>query len=190
MKIKIVSLLIVLICTCITSISFAQKRTVAGVELPAKLSVNDKTVIYNGGGLREKYTIDLYVGALYLRRPSMDANKIINDDAEMAIRIELVSNKVTRDKFVESVIEGFEKSDQGKSTKDEIDAFMKFYDDAFTKGDIISIIYQPGKGVDFSKNGDLRGTIKGLPFKKALFGIWLGSDPADSSLKDDMLGKV
>ena len=190
MTIKIAPLLILFIISGITSMSFAQKRTVAGVEMPAKLTVNDKTVFYNGAGLREKYTIDLYVGALYLRRPSMDANKIINDDAEMAIRIQLVSDKVTRDKFVESVIEGFEKSDQGKATKDEIDSFMKFYNDAFKSGDIITIQYQPGKGVDFSKNGELRGNIKGLPFKKALFGIWLGSKPADSSLKDDMLGKV
>ncbi|MDG1690515.1 MAG: chalcone isomerase family protein, partial [Flavobacteriales bacterium] len=28
----------------------------------------------------------------------------------------------------------------------------------------------------------------GLEFKQALFGIWLGGNPADDSLKDEMLG--
>ncbi len=188
MKMKISILFIALIATTITG--NAQKRTIAGVDFPAKLSVNEKTVIYNGGGLREKYTIDLYAGALYLRRPSMDASKVIDQDVEMAIRIVLVSAKVTRDKFVESVKEGFEKSDRGKATEENIADFMQFYTDAFKEGDLITIKYEPGKGVLFSKNGKLRGTIKGLPFKQALFGIWLGNNPADSSLKDDMLGKV
>ena len=91
---------------------------------------------------------------------------------------------------MESVKEGFEKSDRGKATEENIADFMQFYTDAFKEGDLITIKYEPGKGVLFSKNGKLRGTIKGLPFKQALFGIWLGNNPADSSLKDDMLGKV
>ena len=34
-----------------------------------------------------------------------------------------------------------------------------------------------------------KGTIEGLDFKKALFGIWLGNKPADDDLKAGMLGK-
>jgi hypothetical protein len=38
------------------------------------------------------------------------------------------------------------------------------------------------------KNGKMLGTIEGLEFKKALFGIWLGNNPADKDLKAGMLG--
>ena len=31
--------------------------------------------------------------------------------------------------------------------------------------------------------------VKGVEFKKALFSIWLGSTPADATLKKGMLGK-
>jgi hypothetical protein len=31
--------------------------------------------------------------------------------------------------------------------------------------------------------GKLMGTVKGIDFKKALFSIWLGEKPVDSSLK-------
>ena len=44
-------------------------------------------------------------------------------------------------------------------------------------------------GVIVNKNGKLLTTIRGLEFKKALFGIWLGEKPADKNLKKGMLGK-
>ncbi len=170
--------------------AYAQKRTVAGITFPAKTTVNDKMLIYNGSGLREKYTFDLYVAALYLPRPSMDANKIINDDAETAIHIEIVSSKVTRDKFVETVKEGFGKASHGKATADQIADFMGFFKSEFKVGDKIHIEYVPGKGVIVVKNDQNIGTMKGLEFKKALFSIWLGTTPADKGLKSSLLGKV
>ena len=38
------------------------------------------------------------------------------------------------------------------------------------------------------KNGEERGSFRGLEFKQALFGIWLGGNPADDDLKEGMLG--
>jgi len=168
----------------------AQKRTVAGVTFPAKTTVDGATLLYNGSGLREKYTFDLYVAGLYLKRPSMDAGKVMNDDAAMGIYIELVSNKVTKDKFVETVKEGFGKASHGKATEAEIKKFMGFFKSEFKKGDKIDIEYSPGSGVTVKKNGTSLGSVEGLEFKKALFSIWLGTKPADASLKDAMLGKV
>ena len=76
-----------------------------GVTFPAKMKINDQVVKYNGSGLREKYFFDLYVSALYLPEQTKDAQKIIDMDKESCIRIKLVSDKVTRDKFVETVKE-------------------------------------------------------------------------------------
>ena len=179
---------------CFIGFSFAsvhaQKRTVAGVTFPAKATVNGKTLLYNGSGLREKYTFDLYVAALYLKRPSMDASKVINGDAEIAIHLELVSNKVTRDKFVETVKDGFKKASHGQATEAEIKKFMAFFKGEFKDGDKIHIEYTPGKGTSAIKNGKTLGTVSGLAFKKAIFSIWLGTSPADKGLKKGMLGKV
>tara|TARA_B110000285_G_scaffold140591_1_gene157311 strand:+ start:110 stop:622 length:513 start_codon:yes stop_codon:yes gene_type:complete len=168
----------------------AQKRTVAGVTFAAKTTFNEKTLLYNGSGLREKYTFDLYVAALYLKRPSMDANKIINDDAEMEIHLELVSNKVTREKFIETVTEGFGKASHGKATDQQIKKFMGLFKGEFKDGDKINIGYIPNKGVVVTMNGKKLDPVAGLEFKKALFSIWLGTKPADSSLKKGILGKV
>ena len=161
-----------------------------GVKFPAKIKIGDKVVKYNGSGLREKYFIDLYVGALYLVSQSSDANKIINANEEMCIRIKLVSNKVTRDKFVESVDEGFSDSSTGSASSSEVASFKKLFSKPFKSGDDIILLYKPGIGVQVFMNGEKLGTQKGLEFKKALWGIWFDSDPADKGLRDAMLGKV
>ncbi len=189
MKLKILWSLVFIAGTLITAHGQEDIKS-HGVTFPAKIKINDQVVKYNGSGLREKYFIDLYVAALYLKEQSSDAKKIINADAEMCIRIKLVSDKVTRDKFVETVKEGFAKSTTGKATQNEISSFMKLFSKSFKKGDDILLIYKPGTGVQVVMNGDKLGTQSGLEFKKALWGIWFGDNPADATLKSAMLGKV
>ncbi len=175
----------------VTSMSEAQNgRSIAGVSFDAKLKVKDTYLNFNGCGLREKYSLDLYAAALYLKRPSLDPSVIINDDKTQAIKIVIISKRVTRDKFNESVKEGFEKSSTGKATSEEIKKFKSFFSDEFKANDEINIIYVPGKGTAVTINGKYKGIVPGLAFKKALFGIWLGSKPASSKLKKGMLGQV
>jgi hypothetical protein len=161
-----------------------------GVTFPAKMKINDQVVKYNGSGLREKYFFDLYVSALYLPEQTKDAQKIIDMNKESCIRIKLVSDKVTRDKFVETVKDGFGTSTEGKATDAQIKEFMGYFNTEFKSGDDIILIYKPKEGVQIYMNGKNLGGTKGLEFKKALWGIWFGKEPADSGLKKAMLGKV
>ncbi len=169
----------------------AQKgRSIAGVQFDAKLKVKDTYLNFNGCGLREKYSLDLYAAALYLKRPSLDPSVIINDNKTQAIKIVIISKRVTRDKFNESVKEGFAKSTSGKATAEQIKKFKSFFSAEFKANDEINIIYVPGKGTAVTINGKYKGIVAGLDFKKALFGIWLGDKPASSKLKKGMLGQL
>ncbi|PHR46589.1 MAG: chalcone isomerase [Fluviicola sp.] len=188
MKLKL--LFITLLSSSLMFNAKAQDIEVAGAKFPAKMKISDKVVVYNGAGLREKYFFDLYVSALYLPEKTSDAKEVINMDKESCIRIKLVSDKVTRDKFVETVKEGFGTSTEGKATESEIKEFMGFFNTEFKTGDDIILIYKPGTGVEVYMNGKKLGTSKGLEFKKALWGIWFGDKPADAGLKKAMLGKV
>ena len=171
--------------------NFAQNKTTVlhGVTFYSEIKLGANNLVLNGGGLREKYFIDLYVGALYLEQKSKDAAKILNADAPMVIQIKLVSNSVTREKFVESVKEGFKNASHGKATKEQISKFISSFAGAFKKGDKINFEYLPNKGVAVEKNGTQLCVIEGLEFKKALFSIWLGNVPADANLKEGILGK-
>lgn len=169
---------------------YAQNRTVAGETFASQLDVKGTKLIFNGAGLREKYKIDLYVAALYLPKQTTDANKVINGNEIQAINIKIVSNRVTREKFNETVKEGFDKVTEGKATDAQISKFQGFFSAPIKKGDDIQIIYKPGKGTAVIINGSYKGLVEGLEFKKALFSIWMGSNPADSGLKKEMLGKA
>ncbi|HZH85809.1 MAG TPA: chalcone isomerase family protein [Brumimicrobium sp.] len=168
----------------------AQNVTVSGASFPTKMKVSDKVVEYNGAGLRQKYFFNLYVAALYVPERTSNAQTIIDQNTESAIRLKILSNKVTRDKFVETVQEGFGTSSEGKASEKEIADFMKLFNVEFKEGDDIILIYKPESGVEVYMNGKHLGGAKGLDFKKALWGIWLGKTPADAAVKKAMLGKV
>ena len=87
--------------------------------------------------------------------------------------------------------DGFEASTKGNTDPfaAEIKTFTEFFSEDIVEGDTYNITYQTGVGVVCYKNNKELGSIKGMDFKKALFGIWLGTNPADSKLKSGMLGK-
>jgi len=73
--------------------------------------------------------------------------------------------------------------------KDKIDTFISVFKDNIKINDVYDIIYTPGEGTKVYKNKELKSTVKGLDFKKVLWGIWLCNKPADKDLKTGMLGK-
>ena len=166
-----------------------QVKTIEGIVFPRELSMNSEKLVLNGGGLREKLGfLDLYIGALYLPSKSSDAAKIILADQAMAIRIVIASGLVTRDRFIEALEDGFDNTTVGSYTAKDIERFKEFLWDAFEPNDEIVLVYLPEQGTRLYKNGEIRGSFAGLPFKQALFGIWLGDKPAQESLKKQMLG--
>jgi hypothetical protein len=179
---------LVLLFVLLSSFAYGQTE-IGGVQLPSTLKENT-TLHLNGGGIREKFWIDLYVGGLYLQQKSSDAQKIINADQPMAIHMEIVSTLITSEKMIEAIKEGFQKSTKGntKPIQSEIKAFQAAFSAPIVEKDTYTILYTPGKGVSVAKNKKHLTTIKGLVFKKAMFGIWLCDEPADEVLKDGMLG--
>ena len=167
----------------------AQSTEIEGVKFSNSMNINGTSTVLNGGGLREKYGfMDLYVGALYLENKSSNDNKIIMADENMGIRIVIVSGLVTKDRFIEALEDGFENTTAGNSTENDVLKFKEYLNDPFVEGDEIILNYHKSDAVYLYKNGEERGSFIGLPFKQALFGIWLGGNPADDDLKEGMLG--
>lgn len=186
MKKQILTLFIAL-----TAIFTSAQKTVGDVKVDAKLAVEGQNLTLNGAGVREKMFMDMYVGSLYVTKKATDGNAISAANEAMAIKLNIVSGLITSEKMITAINEGFENS-TGKKTaplKAKIDKFKGFFKEKINKKDIFIIVYVPGEGVSVYKNGTKKGTIDGLDFKKALFGIWLGNKPADDDLKDGMLGK-
>ncbi|MDA3884115.1 MAG: chalcone isomerase family protein [Candidatus Delongbacteria bacterium] len=171
--------------------SIMQARIVSGINIQEKLKVNGSQLILNGAGVREKFFMDLYVGALYLEKRSKVAKAIIDSEENMAIRLYITSSLISSKKMKNATMEGFENSTKDNITpiKKEIDQFISVFKDEINDGDVFEMAYVDSIGTKISKNGKLSTTIKGLKFKRSLFGIWLCDEPAQESLKEDMLGK-
>ncbi|MFN5183414.1 MAG: chalcone isomerase family protein [Bacteroidota bacterium] len=168
---------------------FSQVK-IEGVTFPANIRSGDNNLILNGGGVREKYFMDMYVGALYLKSKNKDASSIIKSGEAMAIRLHIVSSLISSEKMISAIDEGFQKSTGGKTAP--LDSKIKQFKAAFSEkikvGDVFEIINDPSKGVCIYKNSKSISVIPGIDFKSALFGIWLCDKPADSDLKEKMLG--
>ena len=153
------------------------------------LSHNGHTLLLQGSGVREKLFLDLYVAGLYTKTPSHDADQIIRADEPMAISLHIVSSLISSEKMQNATMEGFEKATKNNIApiKESIEAFIEVFKEPITKGDYYELIYTPQKGVEIFKNKEFKRAIEGLAFKQALFGIWLGEEPAQESLKEDLL---
>jgi hypothetical protein len=93
--------------------------------------------------------------------------------------------------MIDAIDAGFKNSTKGKQAelKTEINKFKAVFSPEIKQNDVYDFIYSPEKGTVVYKNSKAVLTIKGLEFKKALFGIWLCDEPADNGLKSAMLGK-
>ena len=173
------------------SASSSYAYTGGGVTLPDKMSAGGKQLILNGAGLRTKFVLTLYAGGLYLGAKNADANKIINANEPMAIRLKIISGFITAEKMSAATKEGFHNSTGGKVAplQAQINQFMGVFKQKIAKGDEFDFIYTPAGGTKIVKNNKAQVVIKSLAFKKALFGIWLANKPAQGSLKKEMLGE-
>ncbi len=170
----------------------ADARRVAGIEIPETLESGGSVLILNGAGVRTRYFLDVYVGGLYLKERSTDAAAIMEADEPMAIRLRIVTGLITNDRMQRSTEEGFQKSTRRNTApiREEIDALIDVYDEEINDEDLFDLVYVPGQGLTVYKNGVLRATIEcGLPFKRALFGIWISDQPVQTNLKNDMLSR-
>ncbi|GAB6146726.1 chalcone isomerase family protein [Desulfocicer niacini] len=151
-----------------------------GTNLPDCMKVNDENLLLNGAGVRKKYVIgfDVYVIGLYLKKFSNNALKIIDADETMALRIEILTDLITSEKFIDATLKGFDES-MGKETvsiQKEIDLFLTSFANGIKNKDSFVILYQKDKGVFVYKNGKTEPevVVKGLLLKKAIFRLWLG----------------
>ncbi len=160
---------------------------IADITIEENYSSN---LVLNGVGIRDKWFIDLYVGALYLENKNTNYANIINADKKMSIKLHIVSSLITSEKLQSATNEGFENSTGGNmdNIKAQIDQFLSVFKDEVKENDVYDFLYIPNDGVQVYKNNILLTTIISLEFKKALFGIWIGDDPAQSSLKNELLG--
>jgi outer membrane protein OmpA-like peptidoglycan-associated protein len=171
------------------AVSVSTARELEGVTMPETLPVGSDVLGLNGIGLRNLMVIKVYVAGLYLKSGSTDPAAIINADEPMVMRLQML--RETKPKTMNQALLNGMRNSAGtgfSQISDRVDKFKAMIYDPLLEGDVFNFIYTPGNGVDVYKGKEHRGTVPGLDFKKAFFGIWLNdSKPADEGLKAGLI---
>ena len=176
----------------VSSVAFASGAK--DIKLPGAMKSGTSDLLLNGSGIRTKkigfMTLDLYVAGLYLNQKSTDVETMTVKDEGMAIKLHITSKMINKKRMSKATNEGFEKSTGGNTApiKAEISDMINVFKDGIKVGDVYDLVYVPQVGTQIFKNGQLKTTVKGLEFKKALFGIWVGEKAVQKDLKKGMAG--
>ncbi len=181
----------------ILKLSFAAILALAICMPGFSYNLGGKELVKNGEGPRNKWMMQVYWATLYVPAELKGGGdtQIIDADQPMIMDILVTSGMVSKDKFVGAIVEGFENSAKAGYGTTEKDNYVKLYEGIkFSKDDLISHRYEPGKGLSVvynPKGGQAKvlGVLKGIQVKKAFWGIFLSSKPAQDNLKKKLLGK-
>lgn len=166
---------------------------IKGVLIPdnARIETVDRVLQLNGAGIRKKFFISVYIGALYLTEKSASADDILAADQPRRVAMHFLYDKVEAAKLQEAWTEGFManvSAEEFPRLKPRLEKFNGFFADA-VKGDVIHLDYIPGVGTRVTINSEVKGTIPGADFNRGLLSVWLGKQPVTEGLKEGLLGK-
>jgi hypothetical protein len=170
-----------------------QALTINGAAIPDTVSLpnSDTQLVLNGAGIREKFFLDIYVGALYLEKPMRDPAAILADTGPAGILMHFTYSKVEREKIIDGWTDGLAENltaERMSVIKPRLEKFNTLFR-TVVKGDVIRIDYLPESGTQVRINDEWRGSVEGNDFFRDLLHIWLGAHPVSKSLKRDMLGQ-
>lgn len=166
---------------------------ISGTKIPQHLKINTQdTLQLYGAGSRTIFWIDVYLVAVYFNGNDYTSQQLIHANETMGLRLYMKSSLVTKSRIKMAIERGFNKSTDGdyKKYKARIEQMIDSFEEEINKNDVIDLIYYPSGKTLFYKNNQYLGTIQGIDFKEALFGIWLSENAVDKGLKEEILNGV
>ena len=171
--------------------TFSYTKTIHGVILEDKIKICNQKLLLNGAGIRNKFFITVYVGSLYVVKPTSNARSIINSNTLKSMHLNIVSGLINRrllKNALKSELKNFSNKNEMNQLQREIDIFLSTFSEEIIKGDKFVFNIIPGIGVKIYKNNKLIKVLPGEQFSKRLIELWIGDTPVDSKLKKSILG--
>jgi len=168
-----------------------EARTFKGVAFDDECLIQGTSCALQGVGTREKFFFDIYHAALYLAQPSTDAGQVVSTAAPKRLVLHVVYKQVDADKWVEGWREGFAKNvrQPDPELRRKMERFIACFDEPVRRGERVVLTYAPQEGTQIVIKGQLKETIEGDDFMRALWSIWFGPAPVSKDLKEALLGR-
>jgi opacity protein-like surface antigen len=179
-------LILVMLCGLVASAGAAE---VPGVVIDKTVSVQNKVLNLNGYGIRKKFFIKVYIGALYATSRLATTEAALKDSGDKLIRMSFLHSRVEKEKIIDAFAEGFAANTPGIIDTADAKKFLALFRSDFLKGDTVDLFLGGDGTVTASHNGKQLGTLHAAALARAILAIYLGDHPADASLKTGMLGQ-
>lgn len=167
---------------------------VAGVKYENNLQVANTPLVLNGVGVRYKAIFKVYTAGLYMTKKANTTEAVLATPGPKRIHIVMLRD-INASELGKLFTRGMEDNAPKEEFSKSVAGTLKMSELFFQKkklsaGESFSVDWTPGVGTMILINGKPSiEPIKEPEFFSALVKIWLGQSPADSMLKDAMLGK-
>jgi hypothetical protein len=167
---------------------------IEGVKLDDTALVGGKELKLNGAGLRTRVIFKVYVMGLYLPEKKRTTAEVLATEGPRRFTLVLLRDIGGAD-LGEAFMAGLNKNvDAAEKAKlsSQIARFGQMFGaiQQLKKGDVLTGDWLPASGTHLSLNGKpLAEALPDVAFYNAILRIWLGDQPADSSLKPALLGE-
>jgi hypothetical protein len=176
------------------TVAHAQTTEVAGVKYENSVQVGNAPLVLNGAGVRYKAIFKVYTAGLYMTKKANTTEAVLATPGPKRMHIVMLRD-INASELGKLFTRGMEDNAPKEEFSKSISGTLKMSELFFQKkklnaGDSFSVDWTPGVGTVIMINGKPSvEPIKEPEFFSALVKIWLGQSPADSMLKDALLGK-
>jgi hypothetical protein len=172
----------------------AQTVDAGGAKFETSADVGGQKLVLNGVGVRYRAVFKVYGAGIYLKAKADTPEAVLKMDGPKRVMLKLLRDVDAKD-LGKAFTDGMEKNLVAEERARTINGIFKFgqiFQDVKKAGTgtAIHVDWVPNTGAMVYFDGKQVGeTIKEVEFYNALLRIWLGEKPADSKLKDQLLGK-
>ena len=173
----------------------AQATEVAGVKFEPSVQVSGVKLQLNGAGVRYKAIFKVYAAGLYLSTKAASPEAALAAPGPKLLQIVML-REIDGNELGKLFTKGMEQNVAREDFSKSIPGIMRMSDVFSTRkklaaGESFALEWVPGSGTIIIVNGKPAGEpIKEPEFYASLMKIWLGNSPADSTLKEALLGKA
>src|SRR5690606_29481571 len=119
-------------------------------EITTKVGDEEVTMVVTGTALREKFFVNVYAIASYIRKGEAvkNADELAGADVPKQLHL-ILERDIEGEKMASAVNESITANHSGDEFKEELKAFLDFIRaDDIAKGDQVRITHVPGKGIE------------------------------------------
>jgi hypothetical protein len=175
----------------------ASAMFLAGVDLPEKASVagQERELLLNGAGVRSIGSDGVYVIGLYITTKTSTADSILASDTPKRIQIVMLQGAAAQqlaDGLISSLLKN-NTQEQIARVQGSIDSFRTVLLQLQRAPTVTKffIDYTPRDGTRLFFNDVQQGSLlPGFEFYQAVLRIWVGDNPTQPSLKEELLGRT